>query len=466
MAVEGNAFFQKDGTDERLYVHFNPASLKVSLTNQIQDPPDQHTKPTTAKLDVELLFDTTETGSDVRTGIELLYSLATATGTSAAQGSDPKQQANHSLPSTIFQWGTTKFTGVIESLSETLDYWSSDGVPLRATVQVGMKGSPLARVEGLAQSAASKDNPVGALNDVVPTEAPANGTGATGAASQGGDSKAGRMLAALNGLENMRAPTGAALGAAAGISLSAAAGFKLGGGISAGAGAGFGIGASAGASIGAGLGASVGVGMAAGAGIGAGAGISIGASAGIGIGASAGIGIGASAGIGIGASAGIGIGASAGVGMGASAGAGIGMGTAIGGGIGMGGAMGAGVGMGAGGGLGITTSSSVSMTGLDGVTRTESHSSFTGPLGTTSSSSVSYTSGSATAGLSASQGAFAGLGVSKTTAPGPAFDPNRFLGPPSPPVGPFAQFDTSGRLVTSGGQVAASYAVHEKVVFF
>jgi hypothetical protein len=75
-------------------------------------------------------------------------------------------------------------------------------------------------------------------------------------------------------------------------------------------------------------------------------------------------------------------------------------------------------------------------------------------------------SGSATAGLTASQGAFAGLGVSKTTAPSAAFDPTRLIGPPSPAVGPFAQFDSSGRLLASGGQAAAGYAVHESVTIF
>jgi contractile injection system tube protein len=433
--VEGQAFFQREGApdSERLYVHFNPTSLKVSLTNQFgQDPPDQHAKPTTAKLDVELLFDTTETGFDVRSEISLLHKLATASAQTKAKGGGSgkteKDEANHSLPRTVFQWGTTQFIGVIESLNETLDYWSSDGVPLRATLQISMKGSPLAQLEKRRQAAASKDNPAPDIQDVPAVEAPAGGTGTTGAASQGGDSAAGRFLAALSGLENMRAPTGASFGASAGVSLSAAAGFQMSGGVSAGAAIGFGVGASAGASASAGLGASVGVGMAAG--------------AGFGMGASAG------AGFGMGASAGAGFGA------GASAGAGFGMG------------MSAGAGISGGGGFGTSASATTSVTGLDGITRTETHSSLTGPLGTTSSSSLSYSSGSATAGVTASQGAFAGLGVSKTTAPSAAFDPTRLIGPPSPSVGPFAQFDSSGRLLGSGGQAAASYAVHESVTIF
>ena len=57
-------------------VLFNPASLKVSLTNKLQDEESgsgggggqarQATRVTTTKLETELVFDTTHNGSDVR----------------------------------------------------------------------------------------------------------------------------------------------------------------------------------------------------------------------------------------------------------------------------------------------------------------------------------------------------------------------------------------------------------------
>lgn len=399
------AYFQRQGgsEDERLPVHFNPASLRVSLTNQFgDDPPEQHARPTTTKLDVELIFDTTETGMDVRTATAVLRSLATATATApaagAASGGGAAEQANHSLPKVVFHWGTADYIGVIESLTETLDYWSSDGVPLRATIQVAMKGSSLDFLSYTdRQSSSSRDNPVPALSDVTPAPTPTNGKGATDTATKGGDPKAGRGLAAANGLESMRAPGGASIGASAGVSLSAAASFKMSGGISAGASAGFGIGAAAGASASAGIGASVGVGMAAGAGIGVGGGIGIGG--------------------GIGASAGAGIGGVISLGTSSSG--------------------------------GLSASASMSVTGLDGVTRTSSS-----------------TSGSSSAGLTAAQGAFAGLGTSKTTMPSASFDPGRFLPPPAPAVGPGAQFDKSGKLTTGNGQVAATYEAQGAVTFF
>jgi hypothetical protein len=400
------------GGGQSLLVHFNPASLKISLTNQIGDsPPQQTTKPTATKLDVELIFDTTQTGADVRETTKALRLMATATATEATQKpakgkGGGKPEVEHSLQKITFSWGTAKYYGIIESLNETLDFWSSDGVPLRSTIQIGMKGAGDEFFSGTFKGASySKTNPAPPLNDFVPVPALPASTGATGAAAAGGDPGAGRMLAALNGVENMRLPGGGALSASASgsVNLSAAAGFKMSGGVSAGASIGFGMGASAGASIGAGLSAGVGVGMSAGAGIGMGASAGLGAGAGIGMSAGAGAGmsggIGMSAGAGIGMSTGAGIGASAGAGFAASAGAGI-------------------------------------------------------------------VSGSATAGISASQGAFAGLGASKMTLPGPSFKPGQMASAAMPSVGAGAHFDATGKLVSGGGQVAASYSTHAGVTFF
>ncbi len=424
----GLAYFTQgtaDGTP--IPVHFNPTSLRVALTNQFgEDPPEQHARATTAKLDVELLFDTTHDGSDVRSATATLRTLAVATGiTPPASGQ--QAQANGSLPKCFFHWGTTTFEGLIESLTETLDFWSSDGVPLRASITLSMKGSEL-KSSAYTASAMATNIEAPALIDFVPIPA-MNGMGASGAAAKGGDPGAGRFLAALNGMESMRAgaSAGASLSASASINLSAAAGFAMSGGVSAGAsagfsagaGIGFGAGASAGASASAGLSASVGVGMAAG--MSAGAGFSAGASAGAGFSA--------------GASAGAGFSAGAGASFGASAGASASFGASA----------------------GASFGASASASGFS-----SSSSSFSSSF---SSSGVSY-SGSASAGVSASQGAFAALGSSKTTLPSGGFSLDKLLPPPAPAVGANAQFDSTGKLVSGGGQVAASYTASAGVTFF
>lgn len=396
-----------DGDD--VPAQFNPASLRITTSNQFDDSnPNQVAKPTSFKLDVELLFDTTETGTDVHRTTRAIRYAAIATGEGATasgsgQGAGGTEQNSH-LELVTLTWGTHIYRGYIESINETLDYFSSDGVPLRSTLQISLKGSTTGFLVGRYSDIQNfADNPVPSLPAVVMTSAAVDKDGVTKVTGGAGDRTTGRSTAALNGIENMRGGTGAAgslVGAAGGAlavggsaQLKAAAGFKLSGGVSAGASVGFGIGASAGLSAGAGLSASVGIGLSAGAGVGVGAGL--GAAAGIGIGGSAGIGVG----VGIGAGAGIG----ASGGIGASAGVG---GAARGG------------------------------------------------------------TGSATAGLSASAGAFAGLGNSRTTAPGVGFNPDRLLPPPLPATGAQTRYDVSGRLVSDTGQVAASYSARAGVTLW
>ena len=369
-------------------VQFNPASLKVGLTNRIQDEdtsgtggqPRQNTRVTTSKLETELIYDTTETGSDVRIKTKELKDMAIA------------GPATPPAPAKVeFRWGNFKFVGVIESLNETLDFWAAEGVPLRSTIQLVIQN-----VDGGADTNASGTLATATLNPI-----PAGGTGTTGAATAAGDPRAGRAGAAANGIENMRMTAGGAVAVSAGVQLRAAAGFSL----SAGASAGIGIGASAGAGIGIGAGA----GISAGAGFGIGAVASAGASAGFGAGASAGFG--ASAGASFGASASAGFGASASAGFGASAGA----------------FAGASAGAFAGASAGFSASS-----------------------GFASASAVGFTA-RASAGASASAGAFAGLGVSKSTTTVFRLDPTRLLPPPQTvTIGSATQFDVTGRAIAGG----------------
>jgi hypothetical protein len=60
--------------------------------------------------------------------------------------------------------------------------------------------------------------------------------------------------------------------------------------------------------------------------------------------------------------------------------------------------------------------------------------------------------------MPASAGAFSGLGLSRTTTPGAAFNPNLLLPPPGVPVTTNTIFDVSGRAVSGSGQAAASYS--------
>ena len=235
-------FRNLDGGAEQA-VDFNPATLKVSLTNKLQEEGQgdgtaaQHTRSTTAKLEMELVFDSTEDGADVRDKTGAIKAMAVV---AAANPTQP--------PRVSFTWGRFLFAGVIESLNETLEFWSAEGVPLRAAVQIVMQQVGEEEVgDQLAPDAPER---------AAVRTAPEGGFGVAQVASDAGDPGAGRRVAADNGLESMRLPGGGAVGVGGGVTLRAAAGFQASASVGAGISAGFG------ASAGAGFGASAGAGWA------------------------------------------------------------------------------------------------------------------------------------------------------------------------------------------------------------
>src|SRR4051794_36127531 len=89
-------------------VHFNPVSLKAGFANTIADgsgTAHQASAKSASKLEMELVFDTSETGEDVRIHSSKLKALGLV------------EKANEKLPKLTFAWGAFSFTGLIESLS-------------------------------------------------------------------------------------------------------------------------------------------------------------------------------------------------------------------------------------------------------------------------------------------------------------------------------------------------------------
>ena len=340
-------------------VHFNPQSLKLSFSNDNKggDQPGGSAKQFvgsgTSKLSVELLFDTSETGDDVR---KITQDVAYF-----VQAKKQPNQSNKRVPPGIsFEWGTFIFQGIVNSMQETLDYFSEEGVPLRSTVSldVGRQdieylfGTPGAATGGPSGAGTGAGNP-----GQAPLSPARPGDSVQKMAGRNGDSSNWKAIAAANNVDDpLRLSAGALIdlnvGASAGIGVSASAGV--------GVGAGVGIGASAGAGIGIGVGASAGAGAAVGfsAGLGGGAGFSGGAGfgAGAGIGLSGGVGASAGFGASAGISGGVGVGASAGFGASAGVSGGVGAGAGVGGGL----SAGVGIGAGVGGGIGLGASAGAS----------------------------------------------------------------------------------------------------------
>lgn len=256
-------------------VHFNPASLQYTVSNTLKDQGSgkkkkQYVSQTTAKLTMDLVFDTTATGEDVRATTDKMSSLLKPHGPSGKQ-----------IPPLVeFGWGVYRFTGMVEQYKETLDFFAASGVPLRASVNLTLSSQDVI-FESNKNPNASVDGNLAPEPVSVPTSTGPAG-GPAGVASSLGDPRSARAIASANGAASLRFSAGAelAVGVGAGVSLGAAAAF------SAGASAGLGLGISGGAGIGvsggAGIGVSAGVGLGASAGAAAGFGIGGGVSAGAG----------------------------------------------------------------------------------------------------------------------------------------------------------------------------------------
>src|SRR5215469_14198824 len=195
-------------------VHFNPASLVYTVENsnkqQASDPKRREcVAQYSAKLTMDLQFDTTNTGEDVR---KTTNKIAKFMQSSSASGTNPSSGNAQAQPVVSFQWGSYEFKGTLESFKETIDFFSADGVPLRAMVSIGLARQDQVIDLGETSRIANVSR--------VPTGSNAS---ASSLAAIGGDPNAARQLGADNGLTSLRFTGGASLNVGgAGIQLNAA----------------------------------------------------------------------------------------------------------------------------------------------------------------------------------------------------------------------------------------------------
>jgi hypothetical protein len=248
-----------------LTVHFNPASLVYSVENS--NPPQagqpkkaQYVAQFSGKLTMDLQFDTTDTGADVRTVTNQVaaFMQASVNATAAAASAAPPSGSNNSgapppkaPPVLMFQWGTYQFQGIMDSFKETIDFFSADGIALRALVSI-----QLSRQDNVFDEGANLSGPSNA-GSLVPSS---SGDSALSMATRGGDPSAQRQLGTDNGLDSLRFTAGASMQVSAGVQLNPPAAFVTASSTSATAGLNIAIsaGASAGGSAGISIGASAG----------------------------------------------------------------------------------------------------------------------------------------------------------------------------------------------------------------
>lgn len=207
-------------SENKVEVQFNPQSLKLSLSNQNTggDQPGGSTKQFvgsgSSKLSLELLFDTSDTGKDVRAETQKVAYFVMA-----------KQQDNEDdkrkPPNVRFQWGSFIFEGVIDSMDETLDYFSEEGVPLRATVALNLSRDDIVVLRGNARGGGA-GNATGATS---PLDSARPGDSIASMAARIGASADWKAIASANDIDD---PLRLEAGARVNLNVKASASIKFG----------------------------------------------------------------------------------------------------------------------------------------------------------------------------------------------------------------------------------------------
>jgi Contractile injection system tube protein/LysM domain len=196
-------------------VQFNPETLKVSFANQIQTPSgtgDQSGTPArqfvgegTTKLALQLWFDVTalEDGENTINDVRKLTQKV-------AYFITPKKEGKKFVPPAVrFLWGSFQFDGLMDSLEESLEFFSNDGRPLRASMSLALSRQKIRAFKIIEPRrppppAASTLADPGAPAGTKPhTPAPAGAT-VQSLADQEGLGSNWQAIAAANNIENPR----------------------------------------------------------------------------------------------------------------------------------------------------------------------------------------------------------------------------------------------------------------------
>ena len=202
-------------------LQFNPETLKVSFTNQLQTPPatggsgtgspgatqgkrdtsgtpaQQFVGAGTTKLALTVYFDVTVPSPDGEQAVSDVRELTQK----VAYFITPKAEGTQFIPPAVcFVWGSFQFAGLMDSLEESLEFFSDDGRPLRASLSISLSQQRITAMPPL---------PVGAPTGTAApgtrplAEAPAGST-VQGLAAATGRADDWQAIASANGIENPR----------------------------------------------------------------------------------------------------------------------------------------------------------------------------------------------------------------------------------------------------------------------
>ncbi len=203
-------FNNKINPEREMEVQFNPESLKVSFENQLQTPQGAQDGPQTrqfvgagtTKLSVMLWFDVNAPqpeGSD-ETDVRKFTQKVAYFITPRPSDTD---QSKLIPPAVRFVWGSFQFDGMMDSMEESLEFFSSEGVPQRASVTLALSQQ---RITEFAFADVTTPPPGSGLDSAVGTRPLAQASEGTSLQSMAAASGRNdwQSIAAANGIENPR----------------------------------------------------------------------------------------------------------------------------------------------------------------------------------------------------------------------------------------------------------------------
>ena len=202
-------------------LQFNPESLKVTFANQIQTPSgggDNSGTPSmqfvgagTTKLALTAYFDASGPPADGEQPVDDVRKLTQK----VAYFITPQEEGTHFIPPAVrFVWGSFQFDGIMDGLEESLDFFSSEGKPLRASMTLSMSQQRITRFAfrdtggggggGIGALGGAAAAALGGAPGTKPLAEAAAGATVQGLAEQAGLGARWQDIAAANGIENPR----------------------------------------------------------------------------------------------------------------------------------------------------------------------------------------------------------------------------------------------------------------------
>lgn len=252
-------------------VQFNPETLNVAYSNQVAGGDQaggsaiQFNSKGTTKLTFDLVFDVTDPkigerfNSDNKPAsikdVRKITKLVADFMQTVRSGSG--QDARFTPPGIRFSWGSFRFDGVVNSITEKLEFFSAAGIPLRATLNVSITKQDV-DVNFNAPDTDAQGNPnAGTAETTVPEQGKNSMADQT---NKNGTPKPWQGDALANGIENpLDLPVGQPLSLGGNLAASLNAGLQGGIGLGAGGAIGGSLGGSFGGSISGGLSAGIGI---------------------------------------------------------------------------------------------------------------------------------------------------------------------------------------------------------------